>query len=615
MMLFTRTAILSWLIAAFALAPAALFAYLGQFSRLIIDDYCIISLGKGLGGWDYMVRLLNTWSGSYANWLFKGLTAPLDTLLPRMMPALIVALWLVGLSWLVFQVLAYLKIDSSRRPLSVAVAALTVAASINGFYTPQSFYWYSANTQNALPLALLTIYMALALWLARRQRRDSWSLLGIIAAAALCFIAAGSSEIFVTFQAAFFTFCLLALFALLPSPRRRPYALVFGMGWLATLAGLVIQLNVPGAALRAAHIAQTIRQPDRSISVLIYETVAQSAPYINHPQAIAGFVMLMAVGLLVMLVKYKPHSASKAAQPIKFALPPLWLGLIFQLLWLPLLWLQISDSPQWLGRFSGRYMVVVVLNALFILGFVVLLWQRKRVYAQLQRRECRQLIIGHIIGFALIFVLLFLWGQISIGADRRSAAYLFTSLLMLLVLLAWHLSYLLPSAAARRFGWLALCSSGIGWACIVAVVFASVYGAGYVQPRTMAAGAYLLVAPGLIWGGWTGALLKHASLSSRSGQMWIKLLKLVCLAVILVAAAGIVLGQAALLPNFQLYADEWDARHQAIMTLRDSGQDHIEVKPLTWNLYDYVDIITTEPDLTFCAHYYYEVESITVTDG
>ena len=614
MMSFKRTSIFSWLIAAFALTPAALFAYLGQFSRLMVDDYCLIALPKRYGAWGYMVYQLNTWSGSYANWLFKGAAAPLDILLPRIMPTLIIVLWLVGLSWLVFQGLTYLKIDSPRRPLAVAIAALAVAASVNSFYSPQSFYWYAGSIPYTLPLALLTIYMALALWLARRQRRDVWSLLGIVAGAALCFIAAGSSEIFAVFQAAFLMFCLLALFALLPTSRRRPYALVFEMGWLATLAGLVIQLSVPGGALRAAYIAQTDGLSDRSISTLIYEAAARSLAYINHSPAIAGFVMLMAVGLLVMLVKYKPHSAFKAAPPFKFALPSLWLGLIFQLLWLPLLWLQISDSPQWLGRFSSRYMAIVLLNAVFILSFLVLLWQRKHVQTRLQRRERGWLMGWHIIGFVFILVLLFLSAEVSQSIDRRSSSYLFTSLLMLLVLLAWQLSCLFPSAAARRFGWLALCSSGIGWACIAVMVFVSMYGTGYVQARTMAAGAYLLVLPGLVWGGWLGCLLKRNALSSRSGQMWVKLLKPICLAVVLVVAVGIMMGQAALMPNFQLYAGEWDARHREIIILRDSGQENIEVKPLTWNLADYA-AITTLTDQAVCAHHYYKVKSIVVTDG
>ncbi len=608
-MTFKRVTIFQWLIVAIALAPAGLFAYLGQFSRLMFDDYCSIASARDRGAWGYMIDILDTFAGGYANWLLKGLMAPLDTLLPRITPPLIVVLWLAGLVWLVFQGLAYLGISGSRRTLSISISALTVAATIPAFYSPQSFYWYTASTQNALPLALLTMYMALALWTAQRRREDALSLSGIIAGGLLCFITAGSGEVFVGFQTTLLALCLLAIFAFLPSSRRRTYLPVFGVGWLATLGGLAIQLSAPGVALRAAHIAQRQGLPNRSISVLMHETLARSFAHIKHPQALAGFAMLMAVGLLIMLVKYKPQSSSETSKPVKLALPPLWLGLVFQLLWFPLLWLQTSDSPQWLGRFSGRYMVAVMLNILFVLGFLLMLWQRKRVQAQLQKRERGRLTGGYIMASACIFVLLLPAAQLDI--DRLAASWLFTSLLMLLILLTWHLSSMLPSAAARRLGMLALCSSGIGWVCIAAMVFISMYGAGYVQPRTMAAGAYLLALPGLVWGAWLGCLVKQ----SRLGPIRIKLLKSGSLATVLIVGAGIVLGQAALMPNFQLYAREWDARHREIIKSRASGQGHIEVAPLTWDLADYAAITMGPDDLTTCASRYYAVASIAVTDS
>ena len=607
-MTFKRVTIFQWMVAALALVPVILYAYLGQFSRLMFDDYCIIAWAREMGVWGYMVGALNSWSGGYANWFLKGAMAPLDILVARITPPLIVGLWLVGLAWLVFQGLARLGINGSRRALSISIAALAVAASIHVFYSPQSFYWYSSSTQNALPLALLTMYMALALWTAQRRREDALSLSGIIAGGLLCFITAGSSEIFVGFQTTLLALCLLAIFAFLPSSRRRIYLPVFGVGWLATLAGLAIQLSAPGVALRAAHIAQYQGLPNRSISVLMHETLTRSFAHIKHPQALAGLAMLMAVGLLIMLVKYKPQSSSETSKPVKLALPPLWLGLVFQLLWFPLLWLQTSDSPQWLGRFSGRYMAVVLLNILFILGFLLMLWQRKRVQAQLQKRERGRLTAGYIIASACIFVLLLAAAQLDI--DRLAASWLFTSLLMLLILLTWQLSSMLPSAAARKLGMLALCSSGIGWVCIAAMVFISMYGAGYVQPRTMAAGAYLLALPGLVWGAWLGCLVKQF----RLGPIRIKLLKSGSLATVLIVGAGIMLGQAALMPNFQLYAREWDARHQEIIKSRASGQRHIETAPLTWNLVDYLNI-TTITDLTDCAPRYYAVDSIAVTDS
>ena len=611
-MTFKRATIFQWLIAALALVPVILYVYLGQFSRLMFDDYCSIASAREMGAWNYMVDILNNFAGGYANWFLKGAMAPLDTLLPRITPALIIVLWLAGLIWLVFQVLTYLKIDHSRRALSVSIAALAVAAAIHAFYSPQSFYWYTASTQNALPLALLTIYMALSLWTARRS---GLSLLAVIAGGLLCFISAGSGEIFVAFQGALLTFCLLSVFAFLPASLRRTHLLIFGAGWLATLAGLAIQLSVPGVALRAEYIVQLSGPPNRSISVLIYETLSRTLTYMNHPPVLAGFVMLMGVGLLVMLVKYKPQPVSKAAQPVKLALPPLWIGLIFQLLWIPLLWFQTSEDPQLLGRFSIRYMMVLILNIAFILGFLLMLWQRKRIQVALQKRERGLLIIWYIISSLSIFVLIFVSTQIrSIGVDRLSAAYLFTSLLVFLVLLTWQLLCLLPSAAARRFGLLALYSSGIGWVCIAAMVFVSMYGAGYVQPRTMAAGAYLLVVPGLLWGVWIGYLLKHYPLSSQAGQSWMWLLRPASLALVLIIAVGIVQGQAAWIPNFQLYAREWDARHQEIIKLRDSGHKNIETAPLTWNLADYADITALE-DLSVCAPRYYGVQSIVATDA
>ena len=611
-MTFKRATIFQWLIAALALVPVILYVYLGQFSRLMVDDYCIIASARARGAWNYMVDALNLHSGSYANWLFKGVMAPLDTLLPRITPALIIVLWLAGLIWLVFQVLAYLKIDHSRRALSVALSALIVAATIHAFYSPQSFYWYAASTHYTLPLSLLAIYMALALWTARRS---GLSLLALIAGGLLCFISAGASEIFVVFQTTFLTLCLLSVFAFLPSSRRRSYALAFGVGWLATLGGLAIQLSAPGIALRAEYIiiAQLSEPPSRSISVLIYQTLSRTLTYMNHPPALAGFVMLMAVGLLVMLVKYKPQPVSKAAPPVKLALPPLWVGLIFQLLWMPLLWFQTSEDPQLLGRFSIRYMTVLILNILFILGFLLMLWQRKRIQTQLQKRERGLLMIWYIISSLSIFVLIFVLTQIrSIGIDRRSAAYLFTSLLMFLVLLTWQLLCLLPSAAERRFGLLALYSSGIGWVCIAAMIFVSMYGVWYVQPRAMAAGAYLLVVSGLVWGVWLGYLLKHYPLSSQAGRVWMRLLERGSLVIALIVAVGIVQDQAALIPNFQLYAREWDVRHQEIIKLRDSGHKSIEAAPLTWNLADYA-AITAIDDLSTCAPRYYGMKSIVLT--
>ena len=155
---FKRRAVLQTLIVALALAPAVFFAYLGQFSRLTSDDYCEIGVAREMGAWGYMAHRFAVFSSGYANEFFKGLAAPLDMLAVRVTPALIVVLWLAGLFWLVDEGLAHLKISHSRRPLTLAIAALAVAAAISSLPAPLSFYWYSSNVKYILPLALLTIY-------------------------------------------------------------------------------------------------------------------------------------------------------------------------------------------------------------------------------------------------------------------------------------------------------------------------------------------------------------------------------------------------------------------------------------------------------------------------
>ena len=597
---FKRSSILQALMVVLALTPAALFAYLGQFSRLQSDDYCAVARGQELGAWGYMTDKLNDWAGSYANWFFKGVVAPLDILAVRIMPALIAVLWLIGLLWLIDEGLTHLKISHSRRPLAIAIAALGVAGAINGSHEPQAFYWYAASTHYTLPLALLTIYLALTVWLAKRTRLPAW---GLMAGGLLCFITAGASEMFLVFQLTFLTLCLLACFVW----RRRAYARVLGTGWLAALVGLMIQLNAPGVALRAAWIDNLFGRPDRSLSALLSKTFEETLKALGHPPIFAGFVLLMAMGLLTALFACRPQKTLKTLKSVELVPSAWWLGLMFQLFWLPLLWSHVSDAPQFFGRFSLRYMVVIVLNLSFISGFAVLLWQRKRINAYLQRHERGLPIFCN--GLLLIFVFLFALTQLG-GIYYRAASWLLLTALMFLGLLCWQLSSFLPGAKTGKIGLLALILLVMGLVCTAAVVGAAVFGRGYAASRILAPGNSLLMLSGLVWGFFLGCLLKYLP-----GQVWINWLKLASLATAFIIGLGIVLGQAALAPDFQRYAQEWDARHLDIIAQRDRGQTAIETAPLSYDLAEYAGVTTLARDPTNrCAKRYYGVESIAVID-
>ena len=324
---------LQWLLVFLALAPVLLFAYTGQFSRLIGDTDCTVVAAQNLGVWGMVHDHLHTYGGRYSSYLWQSVFAQFAALAPQIGPqithAIMMALWLVGWYWLVVQGLAFLKIDDSRRALSIAVAALTVAAVSNAFYTWKSRYYYGAVIIHTLPIALFTTCMALMVWMAPRLRKNILSLAGIIAGGTLCFLIAGFSESYVVYQLIFLAFCLLMSFALLGPSVRYRYIRVFGVSLLATLASLIVQLTAPGAAARTADTIRKFGSPDRSLSTVLPKTLRYSFDSINDPEVFAGFILLMGLGLLVALVKYKPRAVQSIPPPPRTRAAGLTTGLDF----------------------------------------------------------------------------------------------------------------------------------------------------------------------------------------------------------------------------------------------------------------------------------------------
>ncbi len=562
---------LQWLLVFLALAPALLFAYTGQFARLMSDDDCRNVEARDRGAWDALSYMVSQ-EGRYTAFLLAVLAAPLDTLLPQVTPAVMILLWLIGWYGLVVQGLAFLKISHSRRALSIMIAALIVAAASNAFYTWESLYFYSAVTIHTLPIALFTVYMALSVWVAPRLKKNIPSLLGMTADGAICFLIAGFSESHAVHQLIFLTFCLLVISALLGGAVRWRYALVFGVSWLTTLVSLLVQLTSSGIATRLVREELKFAPPDRAASTLVNKTLSSSFEHIKDPEVFAGFMMLIGVGLLIALVTYKPSAQPKASKPLELTAPVLWLGLIFHLVCMPLLRGSTSGRPYIGGVSTSND---IALNILLILSFLAMLWQRKRINVQLRQRSPGRLFLWWLMAAAFIFAALFALTQ-DVAMHFYSSSYLFTSALVFLGIL----TSLYSSAEERRFRWLAIGSYGLGWVSISAVVFMMVYAVGYLNSRVLAAGACLLVFSGLVWGAYIGCLAKRHLPLSQTGQGWIRFLKAGSLAIVIIIAVNLSMSQAALIPDYQSFAKVWDANHQKIIALRDSGQAVIEVSPL-----------------------------------
>ena len=110
-----RETALVWLTVAFLSLPALLFAYLGLSSRLMGDDFGLFATALHLGGWHNFSYWWNGWYSSYTFILFNDALAPLGPeYIAQAFPAINIALWMTGLSWLYMIALRRLRLNRNR---------------------------------------------------------------------------------------------------------------------------------------------------------------------------------------------------------------------------------------------------------------------------------------------------------------------------------------------------------------------------------------------------------------------------------------------------------------------------------------------------------------------
>ncbi len=590
--------------------PLLLFAYMGQFSRLLVDDYTHVRLGLELGPWAGMLHWRNVWNGSYSHYILHGLVAPLDTVVPRVFPTVIIAVWLLGLFWLISNLLTRLQVRRDRVAWAFIMASCAVTASINALSTQESFLWYSGSTRYSLPLTLFILYLALVMATMSQQRRRSRLLMAALAGFAICFIAAGLAETYLVFQFSMLI-CLLVLAAAIALRTGQwGYFHLIAAGFAATCLSAAVHITAPGFHIRAATLSRIFGSSIHSLPDLLARTTELSFQYLGRQEAFAGFMMLFGIGFCAaLLIKDYPSGRSGVALA-GLAKQPLWLGLIVQLLFVAILWTHISDDPQVLGRFSRAFFTVVSLNLAFVAFFLLLIWQRRRVTELLQTSRKGSLFLS---GAVLLAVLVMFAATQFRSIHFKATAYPFASSIVLLGILAWQLALALSDSRAKAFVLVACLSLAMTLISLASVFAAGLIGSHLVA-RIMAPTAFMQVVPGLIWGTCVGYLIRRTCLATAADSRRLQLMSLSSLLLAIAIGTGIVLGHAKLVPDLRIYAREWDQRHELILSLRESGLTEVEVAPLSFDLSYYLmhQDLSTELERSL-AETYYGLMSITVS--
>lgn len=595
-----------------SLAPVLLFAYIGQFMRLMRDDYSRIADARELDLLSFVMNYRNSWSGSFGNVFFQGVLRPLDGTIAQYMPAVIIAVWLLGLIWLLAIALRWLELDSSRLALATALASLLLAATINGFYSLESLYWYTASTAYALPIALAVLGIALTLSLIHRSRTRLQRVMTAALVALISFAVASFAEMILVFQLTALPFLGLVAALLADRRQRRQILLLIAIGWLATIVNGLVQVTAPGIGDRVDwYVGGGVTTPIRSLSELIPVTIALTFQYVTDQFAFAGFALVFAAGLVASLTLDDSARPSSAPRPLLLPASPLWLGLLVQVCFVPILWAHASDNPSVLGRYSFAYFVVVCLNAAAILAFLLLLMLRAKISAEGRRNK----------GFAATIMVVCWIAALAFFAltqirsiHYRAAGHLFMSAISVLALLSCMLASARSAGDARRGALIAL-----GFAAAIASAFVLLglanFSIGYVRDRVMAPVTFLLVSTGLVWGGCLGSWLRQFLEANRLAARSLVRCKLAGALVVVTIGLGIFLGRLQWLPDLALYAREWDARHAYLLEMSEKGAADVEVAPLAYDMSQFFwqADISMKPE-NAAAERYYGIGSIVQTE-
>ena len=574
--------VFKWLLLLLSLIPVGLFAYLGNFSRLMGDDYRHFSKVVELGAWDSMVHWLQTWNGSYSVNGLHGLLEPLGApIIPPIFPTIIIVLWLIGLSWLNLHVLRSLQVGQDRLPIAIALAALVLTATIKALHTWEPIFWYSASARYSLPVALFSIYLAATFEFAGQLHSRGLVTGAVVISAFACFITGGFSEMYLTAQFLYLTFTIAGILLMIRGPKRRLLLILIGAGFAATVASAVFQIYAPGTAARlaSAGVARWA-YPVRHLPDLLDQILNRTLQFTGHEDAFAGFMLLFGVGTFATLTLNRPEPGQRRFEPVSFTDRPFWFAMIMQLLFVPILWSHRSDSPELFGRFSPAYLSVVGLNIGMLVTFAFLI-VLQRLDDTLLRSNAQNLTAfsGSIL---LAVVALFLLTQFG-SIHYKAAGYLYLTSLMLLVVLGWQLSTVVSDWRVKKYRDVAILSIFVAVIAVAVPTTIGLYVYGTVFVRVLASATLLQVCSGLIWGAYVGFSI-HRGIASDQSKTWYRLLKGLSLLLALTIVFSILSVQFRLIPQFATFAEEWDQQHERLLRMRENGVKLAEELPYTVDL-------------------------------
>lgn len=231
--------------------PLAGLAYLGTFTRMHADDFCIGGSMINLGLWGGITQWYNHWAGRFMYFFASHLVSLTGPTGGAIFPVLIIVIWLWVLTWTLLPLVRRANWPYPRllSATGAGLILLVLLSSLPSIF--QSVYWRDGQVNYCFPLIGLTLLSGLILrvWLANVPSKRALTL-SAEAAFILAFCFGGFAEAFDAMQAGALALGLVLMLLLSGKETRRRMLPVMAAALAGSLIALVLVVTSPGNQTR-----------------------------------------------------------------------------------------------------------------------------------------------------------------------------------------------------------------------------------------------------------------------------------------------------------------------------------------------------------------------------
>lgn len=238
------------------LIPPILHGFVGTYTRLMADDYCTSALGQREGLISGLMVTYQTWAGQFSNILFKNVAGLAGIGFVRLLPPILLIVWLLSTLWTFRQLLTAVSAPRCPSLWMIVTFAVVFFGSVIAIqpYSVQSLYWLAALVPYVSPLILFTLLVGIIMRYAATLDDGRLAPIGILFTAIVAFVAGGFSETYVILQGAALGMAWMVILVGAPKTTwKRRTAVLLTVALIASVAAVAVILGAPGNAVRQSQ--------------------------------------------------------------------------------------------------------------------------------------------------------------------------------------------------------------------------------------------------------------------------------------------------------------------------------------------------------------------------